>query len=260
MKVNDTNTECHVTFSNVSDIHRFLIANIGVETARDASTKDAGNDIGFYGTQTWADFIDIVDNGSDEIISKIKTISHKYSDQLNEKYELSHEYKFDVTGQFFDVGLVMSGEPESWLSPLEDEVKKQIEINVNASYLSDVSHDDVINNASRIVGMVLSLEKMGVETKINLNFRSDGMYLSNKKKIFMVSLVAKEYEQGIDYKKLSALLHTAMFRRGIFRVREVLVGKDWNSYGSTKALDTDTKIDKRNSVDELEHKLFRSTK
>jgi hypothetical protein len=101
---------------------------------------------------------------------------------------------------------------------------------------------------------------MGIETKLLLNFRSNDMYNRNSSKIFMVSLIAKEYEQGIDYKKLSCLLHTSMFRRGIFRMREVIVGKDMDSYGRTKPLSEDTLIDKSSSVDELEHKLFRSSK
>jgi hypothetical protein len=51
-----------------------------------------------------------------------------------------------------------------------------------------------------------------------------------------------------------------MFRRGVFRMREVIVGDDMQSYGTTKPLSEDTLIDKSSSVDELEYKLFRSSK
>ncbi|MCI4436159.1 MAG: hypothetical protein JHC33_05035 [Ignisphaera sp.] len=263
MKIkHDTNKEIHIEFKSVFDIQQFLIENYDVKTRHDQSKDIADDDycFAFSGTKTYFDFMDIVENGSDEIISNIKLASHKYADSLNDKYETTKDYKFDVYGQFFDVGLVLSGEPEAWVNPIDDDVKKQIEISVNASYLSDVKHEDVINNASRIIGMILTLEKMGVETKLLLNFRSNDMYDSNHSKIFMVSLIAKEYEQGIDYKKLSCLLHTSMFRRGIFRMREVIVGNDMKSYGRTKPLSKDTLIDKRSSVDELERKLFRSSR
>ena len=263
MKIkHDTNQEIHIEFNSVYDIQKFLIENDAIET-RCTQSKDVADDyrsFNFSGTKTYEDFMDIVENGSDEIISKIKLASHKYADSLNDKYKTTKDYKFDVYGQFFDVGLVLSGEPEAWVNPIDDEIKKQVQISVNASYLSDIKHEDVINNASRIIGMILTLEKMGVETKLLLNFRSNNMYGKNSSKIFMVSLIAKEYEQGIDYKKLSSLLHTSMFRRGIFRIREVIVGNDMDSYGRTKPLQEDILIDKSSSVDELEHKLFRSSK
>jgi len=254
MKIkHDNKDEVHLEFSSVLDIKRWLDENEHIVTNRYDSHE---NSFSFTGTENWDEFIGIVDNGSDEIIDNIKIQSHKFADNLTDKYEITKDYKFDVYGQFFDVGMVLSGEPESWVNPIEDDVKKQIEISVNASYLNNIEHDTVIENASRIVGMILSLEKMGVETKLLLNFRSNEIYSGNGKKVFMVSLVAKEYEQGVDYKKLSSLLHTSMFRRGVFRMREVVVGNKMDSYGTTSPLETDTLIYRSSSIDKLERKLF----
>ncbi len=236
---NDNKYDVHLEFSSVLDIKRWLDENEHIKTRKYHSHE---NSFEFTGTKNWGEFISIIENGSDEVLDKIKRQSHKFSNALDYKYE------------------ILSGEPEAWVNPIEDDVKKQIEISVNASYLSDVKHDTVIENASRIVGMIISLEKMGVETKLLLNFRSDGMYYKNNKKMFTVSLVAKDYEQGVDYKKLSSLLHTSMFRRGVFRMREVVVGNDMDSYGTTNALKTDTLIDESSSIDMLEKKLFRSSK
>ena len=204
-------------------------------------------------------FIDICNNGSDEIINNIKKQSKKALSQIEHDYQITREYKFDVTGQFYDIGLVLSGEPEAWLQQIEDEVRKQVEINVNASFLSKHRSGDIINNASRIVGIIMMLEEMNVDVKFNLRFQSNEIYSGNYNKNFLVSLVAKDYGQGVDYKKLSALLHTSMFRRGVFRMREVEVdyklGK-MSGIGSTNPIKGDTLIYDTKSIDELERKLF----
>lgn len=219
---------------------------------------------GWAGTTTWDEYMYLLENGDDRVMEQIKADTALAVTELEHKYEnvLSH-YKYDVVGEFFDIGLVLSGVPETWLEPEykeEQGEKPQIALRIDADFTGSVSSETVIRNGGRIIAMGKILERMGCEVSIDLYNVCNKWTYSNEE-VLIFEFTVKRFDESINYKKLSSLLTTGYVRRAQFRIMEVLRPEDISSnYGNSIHLDGFVRIDSNAQIDELEENLFKGFK
>jgi hypothetical protein len=228
------------------------------EGTRDASITGSS----WAGTADWDSYIKLLDEGDEKVMGKIKTETKNQVRELEKRYEKEIKgYKFDVSGEFFDIGLVLSGIPEAWLEPdYEEREIPRVVMRIDMGFTAGVRSDTVINNGAKLLGMAKVLEDMGVEVQVELyGFQSRWRHGTKnaKQETLITSLTAKGFNEPINYKKLSSLLTTAHFRRGIFRVMEVIGGKEvGGGYGNQDAVDGFVRIREKIEVDRLEREIF----
>lgn len=210
------------------------------------------------GTQTWDEFLVLLEKGDDKVIKSIKISTNKQVNELASKYkEILTNFKFDVTGQFFDIGLVLQGIPETWLEP-ENEEKEVIRIDVilNISLSASDDKNEVIRNASKVIAMSKILETHGIEVSIKGVIAQRGYRISNDENLITIMDI-KRYDEPVNYQKLSILLSPAYFRRGIFKLMEVVSNDVRGGYGRPIKFKEFTSLSSAKSVNELEGRLFR---
>lgn len=223
-------------------------------------SSDERKENGWAGTVDWDEYIKLLEDGDDRVIDNIKADTEKAVVELEHKYEqvLSH-YKFDVVGEFFDIGLVLSGVPETWLDPeydLEQGEKPQIALRIDADFTGGVSSETVIRNGGRIIAMSKILERMGCEVSIDLYNVCRSWTEDNE--ILIQEFTVKRFDESVNYKKLSSLLTTAYVRRAQFRIMEMIKPNTLNwGYGGSIHLDGFVRIDSSREIDELEEELFK---
>ena len=231
-------------------------------TASMRNEEDEGRD-GFSGAESYEAFQELLNNGDEDVIKKIKIETTKQVAELSKKYEeVITDYKFDVQGQFFDVGLVLSGVPETWLEPeIKEEEKVQVEIIINGTFHAGISKNDVIKGASRILAMIKILEDHGVEVKLKIVSCIKGYENRKRNTKLFISTDVKDYDEPINYKKCSALLSPTYLRRGMFKVMELLAKEKLSgNYGQSYLVSNFINIHQKREIDELEKKLFKKDK
>ena len=109
--------------------------------------------------------------------------------------------------------------------------------------------------ASQSVAMCKILEDHGVEVSIKgligqLNYQTDNDET-------LVSIIEiKGYDEPVNYQKLSILLSPAYFRRGIFKLMEVVSDNVKYGYGRPLKFEEFISLADDKSVDKLEGRLF----
>ena len=214
---------------------------------------------GFTGTKTWDDYVKQIDNGDAEMIKNIKLQSNiEVKNVEHEYHEVLTRYRFDVTGEFFDIGLVLSGVPESWGTPEYDHVDKpKLDILINAAYNCEVSKDTVIKNGARLIAICRVLEDHGVQVSIrSAGFTQDYARGKERESILFLTNI-KGYNEPVNYEKVSSMLSPGYFRRGIFKLMEVVsVGGVVGGYGSSGKVSNAIDISDDESVEKFEKEVF----
>ena len=245
-----------VDLGNLGNFKRWCIANRDFSKGYANSSMKADS---WSGTATWNTYEELLTEGDEEVMKKIKTDTQKEIAELGKKYkEEIRGYKFDVVGDFFDIGLVLTGVPEAWLEPdVTPEEVVRVSININGAFSAGVNTKTIVKSASRILSMVKILEDHGVEVcikMVNANYCVDEAY-----DMALTTLVnIKDYDEPINYKKVSALLTPAHHRRGVFKVIECATdGKVASGYGSPTPPKGLIALDDKKAIDALEQKLFK---
>ena len=210
------------------------------------------------GSKTYDDFLDILDKGDDNVMSMMKDATGKEVAILAKKYEEEIAvYKFDVSGQFFDVGLVLTGVPETWLEPeIEEKEKVQVEINIDGAFNAWFNKDKIVKAGSRILAMVKLLEELDVQVKLRIISGNEG-YNTARENLYVSTLI-KDFDEPINYKKVSALLSPTYHRRGTFKVIEYTAGHSiGDGYGYPKHDSKIIQLDDKCDIDRLEETLFK---
>lgn len=239
---------------NLSSLKNWMIENKDYDNPISNSSKSNDN---WNGAYSYDDYIKLLDEGDETVMKQIKTATQKSVKELSKKYEeVIRNYKFDVTGEFFDIGLVVTGVPESWLEPVKEETVR-VELLIDGTFPDGSDLEVCRKNAGRVLGMVKILENHGVEVKITQFVYAKGCGNGKTKNIIIYANV-KNYDEPINYKKCSALITPTFLRRCYMRVAEVtLKGELERSYGRVKGLSNTTELISRNSVDKLERRLFK---
>jgi hypothetical protein len=82
-------------------------------------------------------------------------------DKLSSKIceEIQSEYIPEVTGEFFDIGRVICGEPEAWFEKTEVPVKNPLNIIINLSVSHNISTEQVKNRGIAICALINLLSR-----------------------------------------------------------------------------------------------------
>lgn len=151
-------------------------------------------------------------DGTADLAARLDLVKHAMREE-------AHGYKFDVTGRFFDVGLVMSGEPECWLEQDYQPVRKVCRIQANGAYSWDTAADTIRNRGAAIVALADHLQQSGWIVEISLYYvgLGHGDADENSNTVVRVDVATNP----IDIDELALLLaHPAGFRRLGFAAEE----------------------------------------
>jgi len=214
--------------------------------------RDDGD--GWHGTDSIKEWYDVMQKGDKKVMKVIKEAKEKTDKKLMET--VISGYRFDVEGLFFDIGKVLSGEPECWLKPLKQNEPKEIVLKISTSANQSVSAEDIARGAGEILGIVNKLEQDGFRVKLeNWLFSERVTKTGNKNHLTIVTV--KDFNDTINYAKMSAIVSPSLQRRGVFMLREQLFGQKMASgYGRTVALEGVTTVYDRTAMRKLTRELF----
>ena len=244
-----------VDLGNLTNLKKFMVKH---NNHKNKENNNSHLVRAWAGTNTWGEYLELLENGDEKVMKRIKVTTNKKVAELSKKYEeVICNYSFDVTGEFFDVGLVLSGVPECWLVPEEtpNEVLK-IDILINGAFSGSVDKNVIVESSARIIAMVKILEDHGVQVGMKL-VNNNVEYDVNYKETLITTMSLKDYDEPINYRKMSALLTPAHHRRGLFKIMEVAVDRVRSGYGSPIPIDGLISLDDSQAIDELERRLFK---
>jgi len=238
-------------------IYNFMTKAKDIKTQWMSSHRDDTSE--WSGCFSYESYLKLLNEGDENIIRNIKDMTNKRLKELHHKYKDSFRgYKFDVEGQFFDIGKVLEGVPEVWLTPDPNEHEKpRITIRLDLTFASKVKPNEIIDGSSRVLSIVKFLEEHGVEVRlmslvIVKNYRND-----NRSNILMITDI-KDFSEKINYAKVSALVSPTFLRRGFFRVAELVAGNSLNGdYGQVEnKLEGFVRVNIKSDIDRLENNLL----
>lgn len=149
-------------FNSVGD---FLSHLDGIKAPHaDSDKKNSGS--GFYEFLDWKQCTQHLRDGwqagVDAVNSKSAAIERQIASQL-----VRETYNPEVTGQFFDVGLVLSGEPECWLALAEEECgSKVVTVGINACISGSINKRTIIERGAAVCALVKLLESQGKSVRV----------------------------------------------------------------------------------------------
>lgn len=254
----------YIKVPNLSSWHNFMLT-AKIDSNSDDSQKNEGcsRKNSWSGAKDWNDYVDILDNGDNEVVKLIKTDLKVAVDDLHKRHEkVIKAYKFDVTGEQFDIGLVLSGVPEAWLEPIiEEEEVNQVTIKIDLTFNSGVKNRDIVKNASKLLAIATVLEELGVQVRVecyNFPIEYDS---SARNRVIIIENVLKDYDEPINYRKLSSYLTTAQFRRGGLRMIEQMAGQSVaGGYGYQDHCEGVIRIDDEKAIEQFEREVFKDEK
>lgn len=154
-------------------------------------------------------------------VARIKRFTDRFVSSLASKIALP-EYYPEVTGEYFDVGVLMSGEPEHWYQR-EDSTQTidaagrvyRVVLNLGASALVDA--DDIARRGAAAAAVVQLLELSGRTVElIAVGTTCKGARLG-------VAVMLKAANDSLDLDRLALIaIHPAGLRRLWFRLYENL--------------------------------------
>jgi len=159
--------------------------------------------------------------GWPEGLAKVKALSEAYVSRVGSGM-LKETFTPAETGLFFDVGLVLTGQPEAWLQVVETEEEtkggKLVTIGLNCSVSAIVPASIIRQRGAAVLALVQLLEASGrsvcVKAGIALNGLEEGFGLRS-------SVVLKGFGEALDEDKLAFwLVCEDAFRRCWFRIME----------------------------------------
>ena len=244
-----------VDLGSLATHRKFMIKNSAKVKGRrlNSSMKEDS----WSGTDTWEDYISLLENGDDNVMKKIKIQTGVKVKELAKKYEdVIRNYRFDVAGEFFDVGLVLTGVPESWLEPeAEPEEVVRVDILINGAFHAGIDENEIVNASARLLAIAKILEDNGVQVSLKMINANVG-YDEDRKRSLITLITLKEHSEPINYRKLSAIMSPAHHRRGVFKVMEESEPKMSPSYGRPLALKNCISLHDKRAIDKLEKELF----
>jgi len=241
---------------NLSNLKRFMVK---YNDHKNKAINNSHTPRAWAGTDTWEEYLELLENGDEVVMKKIKISTDKQVAELGKKYEdVIKRYRFDVTGEFFDVGLVLSGVPECWLIPEETpEEILQIDILINGAFSNGFNQKKIVKSSVRLIAMAKILEDNGVQVGMKL-VNNNASYDGDYNETLITTITLKGYDEPISYRKMSALLTPAHHRRGLFKIMEVASDYVNSGYGSPVPIKGLISLDDERAIDKLEHKLFKA--
>lgn len=197
---------------------------------------------GFHGTETFAEAVEQSKKGwpeGVERLSKVRaTLDHLVAKTIAVK---GKNLRWDVTGDFLDVGRYLAGEPEC-NGEFRDEDEGQLQTRVvrlvaNVSAMGGVNSASIFSAGAALYAAVDILESLGHRVELWLGSGSE--HNSNSKRL-QVYVLIKDASQQFDPDRLAFFLcSNASLRRLFFSVEEDLGFSPNNSSTTPLVADED---------------------
>ena len=163
--------------------------------------------------------------GWPEGLARVRALSEAFVSRVGSGM-LKESFSPCETGLFFDVALVLSGEPEAWLEIVQTEEEskgsKLVTIGLNCSVSAAVSAEVVRQRGAAVLALVQLLEVSGrsVRVKVGIHAMEGGSSVSPTYSL-KAAVVLKEWGEALDEDKLAFwLVCEDAFRRCFFRIME----------------------------------------
>jgi hypothetical protein len=232
-----------LNFANLSDLFSYIEQAKGNPQVK-ASERLKKND--FNAFKDWSECQAAALKGWPEGLARVKALSEAFVSKVGSGM-LKESFAPAETGLFFDVGLVMTGQPEAWLQVVETEEEckggKLVTIGLNCSVSAAVSASVIRQRGAAVMALVQLLEQAGrsvcVKVGIGVNGADDPSFS------LCASVILKGFGEALDEDKLAFwLVCEDAFRRCLFRLMEATpiwkglgaeveggygkIKKDWN--------------------------------
>lgn len=151
----------HIHFNHVSEIADFIDekGKLGMGSGGfNPSHNMYARKTAWCGNSTLSDAMKLAATGwhvgTDDILNKLDAIKH---DETMEQ----RGYQWDVVGQQFDIGAVLSGEPECWLKEDYQPTRKFVSICINLSLSGGISENALTRRGAAVIALVDKLQDEG---------------------------------------------------------------------------------------------------
>lgn len=175
-------------------------------------------------TETFEDAVSLAVNGWPEGLAKVKPFADKLVGKLASKIQ-RETYTPATQGLFFDVGLVLSGEPECWLEQVETEQEggagsKVVTVSFAMSADGSMSAESLEQRGASILALVQLLEMAGRSVRVVAVL---GSRYNGGKGTVDSTVVLKEASAPMNEDQLAFwLVSPDALRRLAFAVRELV--------------------------------------
>lgn len=190
----------------------------GYEQKKDRRLLEGSSHTGsksFTGTKDMAQSMEYAREGYelDKIDAELKEIKG------TDKFELNPA--FDVAGNEVEMGLFMTGVPESMIEYNIDEVKnKYVHLIIGASEACGISSNQIVNRSAAICSIVDMLENNQYRVRLSYLFAGRGFgHSMNEKHSLLIDI--KDYNTPMDMALLAGMLHPGFLRRLVFGFLEL---------------------------------------
>jgi hypothetical protein len=190
------------------------------------TSQDRGREE-FFWTETFSEAVDLARGGWAEGTAKIVEHREACSAFLAAaKTAKTREFGWDVTGDFIDVGRLLSGEPECCGSEFDGGnqiASRVVSIRLNQSVSGGISADTICARGVTVLVAVDLLESCGVRCEVTVSKGSKGTGCAGSVRNLQVDshVVVKQAGDAVDLDKLAFwVAHPASFRRLGFRLNE----------------------------------------
>lgn len=210
-------------FANLSDLFKYLEKARG-NPQKKSSERPKRND--FNAFQDWKECEAAALQGWPEGLARVRALSEAYVSRVGSGM-LKETFQPAETGLFFDIGLVLTGQPEAWLQVVETEEEckggKLVTIGLNCSVSAAVSAEIIRQRGAAVLALVQLLEASGRSVCVKVGIAAGG----KEKKggsfshTLKASIVLKAFGEALDVDKLAFwLVCEDAFRRCLFRLME----------------------------------------
>lgn len=188
--------------------------------------------------------VEFLKKGWNEGAEKSSEILGSLETKLSETTVEKQDYQSDVSGDFFDVGVFLTGNPECWFNPVTVPTKQEeVKIKVNISSPYYVTIEQIYNRGACVLAVIDRLrEKYFVNLEIIMSIHR----VNTTKKDKDIDIVLKIDTNNLYSKSMLAfcLVHSGYLRRICFAIMEKHFGKNHlDRYGKTRDIDeTETAI------------------
>ena len=180
-------------------------------------------------SKTWADGVDYEESvkrlkiGWPEGVKKARELSSKLYSRLNAEYSFQRDITFNPTGDWFDIGRVLEGEPDCWGSEIEledefsnDKRGKIVRVAVNVGASCSYSAEQILQRGVYALAIVDLLERLGKSVELTASCK-----VEKNGKIWGWELPLKQAGEELSLDRVAHILGSpAGFRRSWFRIIE----------------------------------------
>jgi len=194
----------------------------------------------WMGTKTYTEAANLITTGYKTAIREISDRQKKIK-----KLPRGKEFIFAEYGDFFDVGEVLSGSPEPWLTEVPSKNLPTVyDIIINATVFNGVTSNELYNFGAAILSLIDSLATGNNIVNIKFCFMVSGLTKSENSERKNLKIIFSLCTKPIDTDLMGYVLcHTSFMRRIILGCMEKFMQSpnlNHCSYGDLEEIDQNT--------------------